>query len=84
MENSGLLPQQSSLNKYSYFQHPQKVCMSYFQHCCFSLKLAHYFMVATLKAIVHAFLPNMFITSSSDHVTKIKELLENSGCRKEE
>ena len=69
---------------YSYFDHPQKVCMTYLEHCSFSLSLSCYFMEASLKALIHSFFPNMFITSSSDHVTKIKELLENSGCRKEE
>ena len=80
MENSGLLPQQSSSNKYSYFQHPQKVCMSYFQHCCFSLKLAHYFIVGTFKAIVHAFLPNFYITSSSDMIEDVKKEISKAGC----
>lgn len=79
MNHSGLLPSIQNI-RYSYFQHPQKVCMSYLQHCCFSLKLARYFMVATLKAIVHAFIPNFYITSSSDMIEDVKEEISNAGC----
>lgn len=79
MNHSGLLSCFQP-NNYSYFQHPQKVCMSYFQHCFFSLKLARYFMVGTFKAIVHAFIPSFYITSSSDMIEDVKEEFENAGC----
>ena len=79
MHNSGLLPH-SQPNKYSYFQHPQAVCMSYFQHCFFSLKLARYFMAGTFKAIVHAFIPSFYITSSSDMIEDVKNEISNAGC----
>ena len=79
MNNSGLLPSYQ-FNKYSYFHHPQKVCMSYFQHCFFSLKLARYFLVGTFKAIVHAFIPSLYITSSSDMIEDVKNEISNAGC----
>lgn len=79
MYNSGLLPSFKNIH-YSHFQHPQAVCMSYFQHCCFSLKLARYFMVGSFKAIVHAFIPNLYITSSSDMIEDVKDEISNAGC----
>ena len=69
---------------YSYFDHPQKVCMTYLEHCSFSLSLSCYFMDASIKALIHAFFPNLFVTSSSDYVKSINVLLETNGCRKEE
>ena len=79
MNNLGLLPSYQ-LKKYSFFQHPQNVCMSYFQHCFFSLKLARYFIVGTFKAIVHAFIPSFYITSSSDMIEDVKNEISNAGC----
>jgi hypothetical protein len=68
---------------YLYFSHPYTVCMTYSEHCNFSLKLARYFFSASCKAFIHAFIPNLFITSSSDTIENVKLLLETSGCRKE-
>ena len=84
LSNSGLLPVLKPQVIYSYFQHPQAVCMSYFEHCMFSLKLARYFAVGSLKAVVHAFLPNMYITSSSDLLVTVKEDMAKIGCHKED
>ena len=67
---------------YSYFKHPQAVCMSYYAHCMFSLKLARYFAVGAVKALIHAFLPTVFITSSSDLILKVKADMEAIGCHK--
>jgi hypothetical protein len=82
--NSGLLPVLKPQVIYSYFQHPQAVCISYFEHCMFSLKLARYFAVGSFKAVVHAFFPSMYITSSSDLLVTVKEDMANIGCHKEE
>lgn len=79
MNNLGLLPSYQ-FKKYSFFQHPQKVCMSYFQHYFFSLKLARYFMIGTFKAIVHAFIPSLYITSSSDMIEDVRNEISNAGC----
>lgn len=80
LSNSGLLPVLKPQVIYSYFQHPQAVCMSYFEHCMFSLKLARYFAVGSFKAVVHAFLPSMYITSSSDLLVTVKEDMTKIGC----
>lgn len=66
---------------YSYFTHPQKVCMSYFEHCCFSLSLAQTFAFGTVAAVVHAFFPNAYLTHSTDMVKDVTETLQNAGCK---
>ena len=78
----GLLPSYQRKHFFSYFQHPQSVCMSYFQHCLFSLKLSRYFAIGSLKAIVHAFFPNLYITSSTDLLVSMKEEMSQIGCHK--
>ena len=66
---------------YSYFDHPQSVCLSYFEHCMFSLKLSYNFFNAGFKAIIHAFIPNLYITSSSNTVDYLKKEMSKIGCR---
>ena len=56
--------------------------MSYLDHCMFSLKLAHCFTVGSMKAVVHAFCPSLYITSSSDLLVSMKEDMSKIGCHK--
>lgn len=69
-------------NKFSYFVHPNRVCMSYFKHFKFSMSMSRQFMNASMKAFIHAIYPNAYITSTSDAVKKITKELRNSGCNK--
>ena len=64
-----------------WWSHPSQVCMTYFQHCLFSLEMSYYFGVGSVKAIIHAFLPDYYITSTTDTVNYIQHRLKNSGCR---
>ena len=63
-----------------FFDHPSSVCMSYIEHLKFSLNLATLFSEGAMKAIIHSFLPNYYITSSSDISKKIQLLISESGC----
>lgn len=65
---------------YSYFAHPNSVCMSYFQHMQLSLGFSWKFLVGSFKAVIHAFFPNAFITSTSDIQRELGEELRNAGC----
>ncbi len=67
--------------KYSYFIHPNNVCMSYFEHFKFSMSLSVSFLVGSFKAFMHAIIPSMFITSSSDLIKDIDLKLKKSGCK---
>jgi hypothetical protein len=46
-----------------------------------SLYLSYLLAKASTKAMVHAFLPDTFITSTSDLTAKIQDILKKSGCR---
>ena len=56
--------------------------MTYSEHFRFSINLSKIYFVASFKALVHSFIPNLFITSSTDTQNKIDFLLKNSGCNK--
>jgi len=70
--------------KYSYFLHPEGVCMSYFEHFWFSLKLSKMLYIASCKAFIHAILPNKYITSSSNLIDELKIEFDTVGCNKNE
>ena len=65
------------------FKHPQEVCMSYLEHMALSLQLSRIFCVGSLKAIVHAFLPDYYIKSSTNVVIEAQQLMANAGCRED-
>ena len=65
----------------NFFKHPSNVCMTYIEHMKFSLSLSKDFFIGFLKAIVHAFYPDIYITSTSDIVDAMKIKLKNAGCR---
>jgi hypothetical protein len=64
------------------FEHPTKVCMTYLEHCKFSLEMASVFFYATGTAIIHAFIPDLFTDSTTESVNYITKRLNESGCRK--
>lgn len=72
------------MGKYSFFTHPNSVCMSYFEHMKLSLGFASTFFVGSVKAVIHAFFPNTFITSTSDIQKQIGRELSQAGCHREE
>jgi hypothetical protein len=63
------------------FQHLPQVCMNYKQHFLFSFRLSCLFLEASAKALIHAVIPDFYITSSSETVKKIDHLIKTSGCR---
>ena len=63
------------------FEHPYNVCMSYLEHMVFSLEMSAYFALGSIRAIVHAFVPDLCITSTTDITTHIQKRLAESGCR---
>jgi len=63
------------------FSHPSNVCMTYLEHCKFSLEMAAVFSYATFTAIVHAFFPDYFVDSTTKSVQYVKKRLSEVGCR---
>jgi len=42
--------------------------------------LSFFFMKKSLHAFIHAFIPSLYITSSSDSVKEIEDKLKDAGC----
>lgn len=70
-------------NLTSKFDHPRNVCTSYAQHMWFSLEMSYHFALGSIKAIIHALLPDYYVTSTTDTSLYIQQRLEESGCRNE-
>ena len=64
------------------FSHPKKVCMTYFEHLTLSLNFSYLFAKGSIKALIHAFLPNLYIKSTTNIVNHIQLQLQQSGCNK--
>lgn len=78
---AALLLKKKRVLKTNMFSHPQDVCMTYVEHWFFAMGLAGHFALAAIRSTVHAFLPNLFVQSSSDAVRRVARLLAESGCR---
>jgi len=55
--------------------------MTYLEHMKLSLQLSSLFFVGSVKALIHAFVPDVFITSSTDTVRIANEKMSKAGCR---
>ena len=62
-------------------KHPNEVCLTYYTHWKLSMTLSVKFAVASFKALIHAFIPSIFISSSTNCVTEINELLTANKCK---
>lgn len=65
------------------FQHPNKVCMTYSEHFTISLQFAYIFAVASVKSLIHAFIPDLFISSTTDTLKMADFIMKTNGCRKQ-
>ena len=63
------------------FTHPTKVCMGYFHHMRFSLYICTKLLKGSVQALVHAFYPDCFVTSSSDLVEELAREMSAIGCK---
>lgn len=63
------------------FDHLQNVCMNYYEHMSFSLYLSKEFLNASIKAVVHAFIPSFYITSSTETIQRLEHSMKQIGCR---
>ena len=66
-----------------FFTHPKEVCMSYFEHMKLSLYFSWILWKGSILAVIHAFLPDTFITSTSDTNKEVEKILKESGCKKD-
>ena len=64
------------------FEHPKKVCLTYYSHMKFSMFLSLEFAKASFFAFVHGIYPDAYVTHSSDTIKKLQNEMEKIGCRK--
>lgn len=57
--------------------HLKDVDMNYIEHLKFSSSLSFQFFIAAQKALIHALIPGIFITSSSDCLSLLDEKLND-------
>lgn len=65
------------------FQHPKKVCMTYSEHFRVSLRFSYIFAVASVKSLIHAFIPDLFISSTTDTLKTANNIMKTNGCKKD-
>ncbi len=58
-------------------KHLDDVNMTYTQHMKFSLGLSKIFLVASVKAVIHAFIPDVLIASSTDYIELLKNKMKH-------
>ena len=46
--------------------------------------MAYLFAVGSVKAVVHAILPDFYVSSTSDLVKEVQQHLQDAGCRNED
>ena len=64
----------------SFFKHPKNVCMTYFQHMTLSLHFAAILGIGSIQALIHAFIPDICITSTTDLANKVNNMLKSNCC----
>jgi hypothetical protein len=64
-----------------FYNHPNKVCLTYNTHFKLSMTLSIKFAIASFKALIHALFPPFFISSSTNTVNEINELLIQNKCK---
>ena len=63
-------------------RHLNNVCMDYFEHFCLSMYFSGQFLMGTIQAFIHAWIPCWFTSSTSALVNHIKIVVNNVGCEK--
>ena len=65
------------------FSHPAEVCMDYYSHLKVSMRFSFVLFVGSLKALVHSFYPDWYITSTSETMNKVQKMLQDTGCNRD-
>ena len=61
--------------------HLKNVCMTYFQHFCFSSKLGLNLLFGSCKAFIHAVIPMYYTDSTSKLVEYLEKEMKSVGCK---
>ena len=64
------------------FKHLREINMDYFEHMHVSLNYAFILFVSCIKAFIHSFIPDLFITSTSECIIEINNKLERHTMKR--
>lgn len=56
--------------------------MTYAQHMFLSLYFSFILGVGSVQAFIHAFIPDVFITSTTDLAHDVQSIINRSGCNR--
>lgn len=57
-------------------RHPKSVGMTYLEHAYFSLEIAYYMGIGSMKAVIHAINPNWFETSTTEFLEYLNKKMD--------
>ncbi len=58
------------------FKHLEEMNMEYFEHMLISLNYAIILFISFIKAVIHSFIPDLFVTSTSECIVEINDKLK--------
>jgi hypothetical protein len=64
------------------FKHLRDSNMNYFEHMFVSLNYALILFISCIKALIHSFIPDLFITSTSECIIEINNKLERHSMKR--
>ena len=64
------------------YKHLNDVCMDYSEHFTLSIGFSYKFLKGSCCALIHAFFPNLYTSSTTKIVNDIQYKIKNSGCNK--
>ena len=80
INNNSYTPQ-SYTNKFSIFSHPNNNCMTYIEHFRLSMSFSKKLFVSSWKAMIHAFIPSLYITSTTSTILEIQNDILKNSCQ---
>lgn len=57
-------------------KHLKELDVGYWDHMCFSLRLSSLMLEGSVKAIIHAIFPDVYVTSTTDITSKLHDELD--------
>ena len=58
------------------FAHLEEMKMNYFEHMIISLNYAFILFISSIKAFIHSFIPDLFVTSTTECIVEINNKLK--------
>ena len=58
------------------FKHLRDSNMNYFEHAFVSLNYAFILFISSIKAFIHSFIPDLFVTSTTECIVEINNKLK--------